>query len=633
MNILLIEDNLTLSQSLQSFLEKENHTVKTASSWDDAQKSISQESFDLYIIDFLLPDCKGDEALKNIHQIKIHQNSHFILMSGFFDKDFILKLIPENLKSITHFLKKPLKLEKLLETINNLVANTENTDCTLSGDVQDFKSYISKNKNRTFNNYKLIDFLFTAHATNFNGALKITFKDKLENEVHFKDGKIIKIFSNNKNSEEYFGALLVKHGFTLEEEVANTLKENLLDKPLGVLLVEKGLLSPHNISFILKQQINIHLSKMISGSPFLIESTDSQLKTPVEDVVEIPYISKSDLICFMAECIKKKIPDEELETFYIKNKKNNLKLNYLVKSKLSEHKEFIDYYNDFIKNVDENQNVKQIVESHKENRKKVLQILYFGITIKSLFFIHTDKEQMEAGFILDLILKNDSNDLFKNLNLPWEASVEEVKSSYKKLLLVLHPDTLPAHCSPSQKEKYQEAFQKVLHSYEVLSDSEKRKAYINKQENENFLNILLEYEKGIQAIKRGDFKIALSFFDKIMDDAHAPKNTELYILWATIKSNPKTLQTRSVAGHIKNQIDNLPIEHKISAHYWFVNGLYYKYTNNYERAISSFKKAIQIKPNFSEVTKEMSHLRSLLSKKKDVKNGFLSSFFNPKKAG
>ena len=635
MNILLIEDNLSLSQSLQSFLEKENHTVKTASSWADAQKLLSQESFELFIIDFLLPDCKGDEALKNIHQTKIRQSSHFILMSGVIDEDFILKLIPENLKSTTYFIKKPLNLEKLLEIINNLGANTETTDCTFAGATQDFKSYLSKNKNKTFNNCRLIDILFIAHETSFNGALRVNFKDQLKNEIHFKNGAIINISTNNRSSEEYFGALLVKHGFTLEEEVEATLKEKL-DKPIGYVLLEKGLLSPHNITFILKQQINIQLSKMISGSPFLLEIADSHLTSPTENDVELPYVSKSDLIHFTAECIKKKISDEELDTFYIKNKNSKLKLNSLIKPKLSEQKEFINYYNDFIKNVDENQSLKQIVESHKEDRRKILEILYFGITTKSLFFICTNKEQMKyekTEFILNLILKNNSDDLFKDLNLPWKASIEEVENNYKKLLLVLHPDTIPAHCSPSQREKYQEAFKKALHAHEILSDSKKREEYIDKQENENFLKILLEYEKGVQAIKSGNFKEALSSFDKITDDAHAPKNTELYILWATIKSKPKALKTRSVAGKIKSQIDNLPIEHKISAHYWFINGLYYKYTNNYERAISSFKKTMQIKPNFKEVKDEMVHLRFLLNKKNSTKDNFLSNLFNSKKTG
>lgn len=64
----------------------------------------------------------------------------------------------------------------------------------------------------------------------------------------------------------------------------------------------------------------------------------------------------------------------------------------------------------------------------------------------------------------------ESRDYYSILNINHNASEEEVKRSYKKVIVKYHPDK-------NQSVHASEAFKKVSHVYQVLSDSEKRAFY------------------------------------------------------------------------------------------------------------------------------------------------------------
>lgn len=64
-------------------------------------------------------------------------------------------------------------------------------------------------------------------------------------------------------------------------------------------------------------------------------------------------------------------------------------------------------------------------------------------------------------------------DYYAILGIPREASQEEIKKAYRRLVMKWHPDRLP----PGRKKEAEERFKEITEAYRVLSDIEKRRLY------------------------------------------------------------------------------------------------------------------------------------------------------------
>ena len=62
---------------------------------------------------------------------------------------------------------------------------------------------------------------------------------------------------------------------------------------------------------------------------------------------------------------------------------------------------------------------------------------------------------------------------YEILNIPKDASNEDIKKAYRKLAIKYHPDKAP----DNKKEEYTENFKKISEAYGILSDEEKRNIY------------------------------------------------------------------------------------------------------------------------------------------------------------
>lgn len=66
--ILLIEDDREISTLIESYLKQENYNVMVALDGDEAEAFINNESFDLILLDLMLPKVNGLELLKQIRE-------------------------------------------------------------------------------------------------------------------------------------------------------------------------------------------------------------------------------------------------------------------------------------------------------------------------------------------------------------------------------------------------------------------------------------------------------------------------------------------------------------------------------------------------------------------------------------
>src|SRR5215472_11241233 len=65
-SVLIIDDEAAIRESLETLLEFEGYRVESAETGEDGLTRLSEEAFDLVMLDFALPDRNGLEILVDI---------------------------------------------------------------------------------------------------------------------------------------------------------------------------------------------------------------------------------------------------------------------------------------------------------------------------------------------------------------------------------------------------------------------------------------------------------------------------------------------------------------------------------------------------------------------------------------
>lgn len=133
-NILIVEDEENLHESLKLNLKLEGYTTSSAFNGSQALKAVEEEYFDLIIMDIMLPEIDGISVTESI---RVQQNDVPILIlsaknSGA-DKILGLK------KGADDYLTKPFNLEELLLRVSKLV--TKNKKLSEKTTVNDTYSF------------------------------------------------------------------------------------------------------------------------------------------------------------------------------------------------------------------------------------------------------------------------------------------------------------------------------------------------------------------------------------------------------------------------------------------------------------------------------------------------------------
>ena len=113
-NILIVDDEQSIRESLAGILEDEGFRTSVAASGEEALASIQSENPDLVLLDIWMPGIDGIETLKRIMQLRKQQL--VIMMSG---HGTIETAVKATRIGAYDFIEKPLSLEKVLLSIQN----------------------------------------------------------------------------------------------------------------------------------------------------------------------------------------------------------------------------------------------------------------------------------------------------------------------------------------------------------------------------------------------------------------------------------------------------------------------------------------------------------------------------------
>ena len=116
LSILIVEDDITFSLLLTTWLGKKGFVVRSSSSVSDAKRRLGEEAFDLVISDLRLPDSDGIDLLKWLKST--HPSLPLIMMTSYAE---IQTAVQAMKLGAADYIAKPLNPDELLGKIKELV--------------------------------------------------------------------------------------------------------------------------------------------------------------------------------------------------------------------------------------------------------------------------------------------------------------------------------------------------------------------------------------------------------------------------------------------------------------------------------------------------------------------------------
>ncbi|MBC6415226.1 MAG: response regulator [Bdellovibrionales bacterium] len=616
MKALILEDNLSLAESLKKLLSEQGWSVQINSSWSSVSSLVINNNFQLIVLDILLTDVKGVEVINTLLEKNV--KSKVAIISGFFNENTILKNIPEIAKKNYGFFKKPFDEKKILKFTSPHTSSSKTTKPNPwsffleKGIPQNpLNFYFPESDN--FESHLLIPLIFLAHLKSFTGDIVLEINSQ-ENYIHFYKGKIIQVVSRSNSS--FLGTLLIEHGLSLTEDIQSVLKDKTDNKKIGERLLEKKLLSPHMLDFILKEQVKIRLSEFMSHPSFKLKILSKNSEN--YDKIEFDF-NKPEFIDWLADSVQTEIKDDFWKYFYSKFKSYQInKLTQLNTFSLNQ-RNFLNQYNTFFKSCENHQTLSQLTKKHQE---EIIPFIYFGLLTKSFFLKESETNNETMLLFIDEISSKSNQELASLLtgNIA-VVSKKEIKQKYKEMSSQIFHYTQSKEITSETKKKLDHIQEKLTSIYQNLL---KNKNYTN----QNLIEIMDQYKKGIDLIEEEKYEQSFQILSQIKDHKQTPKNIQLYLFWAQLKGNfldslGKDKKTALIK--MNKEINKVPLHLRASYLYWFVVGLFYLKCKKYEKAEDFFKKTILIQSDFPQAKKELLKVKQ---KRKEEQKTKKTSFFS-----
>ena len=213
-NILIVDDDSEYRENLKEILDNAGYPNDMAESAKEALEKLGTQQFDIILLDFMMPEIDGINALGEIKKISPH--SKIIMITAFASIENAVRAIK---KGACEYISKPFKIEALLlmikQAIEELRFEKNIKKLKLEGTLSSLSNSIRREIIRMFHTQKKIRMMETAHKLDIEDHTKVIF--------HLRTLKEAQIIKQDK-----------KRAYLLTQEGKKVLEcLNILDKFLS----------------------------------------------------------------------------------------------------------------------------------------------------------------------------------------------------------------------------------------------------------------------------------------------------------------------------------------------------------------------------------------------------------------
>ena len=202
MRILIVEDEVGILQFLQQGLEEEGYTIITASDGEKALELLTNENFDLVLLDWMLPKLTGLEVCK-AYRLQ-NKTSPIIFLTA---KDTVQETIEGLQAGANDYIKKPFSFYELVERIKIHFRNkaeeqlftlgpiemdlskhlvmVNNVAITLTHREFELLHYLVKNKGKVCTRTQIIEDVWDIHFDYDTGVIDV-FMNAIRKKLNLK---------------------------------------------------------------------------------------------------------------------------------------------------------------------------------------------------------------------------------------------------------------------------------------------------------------------------------------------------------------------------------------------------------------------------------------------------------------
>jgi DNA-binding response OmpR family regulator len=201
-HILIVEDEIGIVQFLKQGLEEENYKVTTANNGLDGLTIFQNNSFDLVLLDWMLPKMNGLEICQKIRETNLKTPIIFLTA-----KDTIQETIEGLKNGANDYIKKPFSFDELTERIKvhfretntyellnlgPIEINLQQHSVSVSGNLVsltqkefDLLCYLVKNKGSVCSRTQIINEVWDIHFDYDTGVIDV-FMNALRKKLNLK---------------------------------------------------------------------------------------------------------------------------------------------------------------------------------------------------------------------------------------------------------------------------------------------------------------------------------------------------------------------------------------------------------------------------------------------------------------